>query len=244
MPLGPPYSNPPIVEALLDIQVELPGGFQLESFRKCHKRVKKDFPELTQAQQLTTQFSFGPELSSSATARPAGFVFKSADKKQWFQARGDGFTYNRLEKYPGWDAFVGEANRLWGEFRRVAHPVGYKRIALRYINRVDCPGQSVDLPTYFLTNPQVGPSLPQRMANFFFQVQLPLIDIESGAIITQTAVPSPKPEHVSVVLDIDIFRTENLPPANELWSLFETLRVWKNKVFEGCITNATRELIQ
>ena len=47
-----------------------------------------------------------------------------------------------------------------------------------------------------------------------------------------------------MVLDIDIFRTEDLP-GNEaqLWELLEQLRQAKNMVFEACITDQTRRLL-
>jgi uncharacterized protein (TIGR04255 family) len=82
------------------------------------------------------------------------------------------------------------------------------------------------------------------MNGFFFQVGLPLDAARANASITQTILEPLRPGQVSILLDIELSRTEGLIGENDLWPLFETLRVWKNKVFEGCITDATRELIR
>jgi uncharacterized protein (TIGR04255 family) len=173
-----------------------------------------------------------------------GYVFLSPDKKQLFQAKRTGFTFNRLAPYPGWDAFFTEAKRLWEEYRKVARPRGYKRIALRYIDRFDFPLSTVQLETYFRTYPEVSRELPQLIAGFFFQLNLPIDEIQAVAAITQTMVEPTTPGHSSVILDIDLYRTEALPSGNELWPLFETLRIWKNKIFEASITESTREFIR
>ena len=134
--------------------------------------------------------------------------------------------------------------RDFGRNRRIARPRGYKRLALRYIDRFDFPFPTVKLETYFRTYPEVSRDLPQLMAGFFFRFNLPINDITATATITQTMVESTTPEHSSVILDIDLYRTESLPSGNELWPLFETLRIWKNKIFEACLTDSARELIR
>src|SRR4051794_27014740 len=98
----------PIVEAVLDIQVDLPGDFALESLRKCQQRVKKDYPESQDTQHVTGEISIGPKVSTSTSSEQAGYVFPSSDKNQLFQAKRTGFPFNRLAPYPGWDTFFTE----------------------------------------------------------------------------------------------------------------------------------------
>ncbi len=240
---GSPYSRPPLVEALLDIQVDL-GEMPTESLLRCPNKVKKDYPGVKKAQQNTVEFSFGKKVSSSASSESTGYVFASPDKKQLFQAKRSGFTFNRLEPYLGWDAFIAEAKRLWPEYCKITKPPTWNRLALRYINRFDIPLPVINLETYFRTYPEVSRDLPQFMQGFFFQFNLPIEEIGSMATITQTGVSEPtKPDCTSIILDIDLYRIESLPAENEPWPLFETLRIWKNKIFESCITDKARELI-
>jgi uncharacterized protein (TIGR04255 family) len=237
------YGRPPIVEALLDVQVELAPTFPVESLAKCQQTVKGEYPQRALAQQITGQVTVGKSLSTSATAEAEGYVFASPDKTQLFQAKKTGFTFNRLAPYPGWGPFFAEALRLWEVYRKVARPTAYKRAALRYINRFDIPGQEVKMEAYFRTYPEISRDLPQVMVRFFSQVSLPIEDAQATATITQTAVEPALPGHSSIILDIDVFRAGELR-GNELQNLFETLRIWKNKIFEACLTDASRELIR
>jgi uncharacterized protein (TIGR04255 family) len=57
-------------------------------------------------------------------------------------------------------------------------------------------------------------------------------------------VPPPAENLVSVVLDIDVSKMGlELSTDDEVWNMLELFRLQKNLVFEGCITNNTRELI-
>jgi uncharacterized protein (TIGR04255 family) len=77
------------------------------------------------------------------------------------------------------------------------------------------------------------------------QLVMPLEDIKSRAVITETLIDPLAPNVVSIVLDIDIFRTDDLPSEEAaLWAVVEQLRNAKNKVFEGCITDKARELFR
>jgi uncharacterized protein (TIGR04255 family) len=46
-------------------------------------------------------------------------------------------------------------------------------------------------------------------------------------------------------LDIDLFRTENIPGREQdLWECIESVRELKNSIFETCITDASRRLFE
>ena len=77
------------------------------------------------------------------------------------------------------------------------------------------------------------------------QLQLPLPDTRTACVINQTIIESSKPNTVAVVLDIDVFRTSELPQDEaQLWEQMEQLRHEKNRVFEACITDEARRLFQ
>jgi uncharacterized protein (TIGR04255 family) len=49
--------------------------------------------------------------------------------------------------------------------------------------------------------------------------------------------------HVSLLLDIDVFCTEQIPSNEaELWRMIDHAGPIKNRVFEQCITNESRKL--
>lgn len=234
------YSRTPITEAIIDFQVELPDGVGLSDLERCQDAAypcKKALP-----------VSVGPtelEVATSATSRQVGFLFASADEKQVFQARSDGFTMHRLAPYEGWEPFRDEARRLWDLYRQTARPRKVARVAVRYINRLDLPVPLVEMKDYLRTCPEVSPDLPQGLEEFFMQLNIPQRDIKSTLLLRETVVPAPPSGVASVVLDIDLFRSDGIPPDDAgIWACLETLRARKNEIFEACITNRTREVIQ
>jgi uncharacterized protein (TIGR04255 family) len=239
------YSKPPLVEALLDFQVELPASFAVESLEQCHDKLRADYPTSHPLKKAFGKFEFGDEVTASASSHPMGYRFTSADGLQLFQARPDGFTHNRMAPYLGWEPFRTEARRLWTVYREVAKPVAVKRVAVRYINRIDIPVLGVELKDYLRTSPEVSSDLPQGMAGFFMQVTLGVPDLKAFVTLTETGATPPAPDTTSLVFDLDLFRADELPTDEEgLWALLELFRDKKDAIFEACITDKTRELIR
>lgn len=239
-----PYTRPPIVEAVLDIQAELPAGISLADLERCQRKIKKAYPTQKAVQHFSGEVTLGASVTTTTSSEFSGHVFSSFDGKQLFQAKRTGFTYNRLAPYPGWAAFIREAQRLWEEYRRVVRPIRVTRLALRYINRFDIPLPTVKLEDYFRTYLEVARDLPQELAGFFFQLQLSLPEAKATVIITKTVVKPVSPSTTSVLFDLDLYRTDEIPPSLDIWPLFEDLRLCKNRVFEACITDHCRELIR
>ncbi|MBX9678661.1 MAG: TIGR04255 family protein, partial [Gemmataceae bacterium] len=162
----------------MDFQVELPKGFAACNLEKCQDPVKAEYPIFQPLKHAFGKFELGDQVTASATSQEIGYRFVSADGLQLFQARKDGFTHNRLAPYLGWEPFRTEARRLWSVYREVAKPVSVKRVAVRYINRIDIPLPGPELKEYLRTSPEVSPALPQGMASFFMQVTLPVDELK------------------------------------------------------------------
>jgi uncharacterized protein (TIGR04255 family) len=239
------YKNPPITEAIIDIRVELSPKFAVSGLNKAHNGLEGDYPTVQERHAAFGQMQIGPQVSATAGSQHIGYLFRSCDDKQIYQARLDGFTMSRLAPYENWKALRDEARRLWDIYRSVAKPAKVTRLAVRYINRIDIPLPLKDFKDYLRTVPEVSPDLPQGLAGYFMQLTVPLEDIKSLALINETIIESASENVVSVVLDIDVFRTADLPADEEnMWTFFEELRACKNHIFEACITDKTRELFQ
>lgn len=236
------YSRSPIVEAIVAFQVELPESVKVADLESCQDRAypgKKVLDCPTDSDEMDT------EGSTPAGARSRGFLFSSADGKQLYQARSDGFTMHRLAPYEGWECFRDEARRLWAVYRRIARPRKLARVAVRTINRLDLPLPVVEMKDYLRTSPEVSPDLPQGLAGFFMQLNIPQPDVGSTLLLRETIVPPPAPGVASVVLDIDLFRIEVIPSGDAaMWTFIDSLRTRRNEIFEACITDRTRERIQ
>lgn len=239
------YSRAPITEAIIDLRLKLPKDASLAQLEECGKEEAERYPEKSILKVGVSHVEMGESLKTSASSREIGFLFRSKDAKQIFQVHLEGFTVNRLAPYVGWEAFRDEARRLWRLYRKIARPVQLDRVAVRYINRLDLPLPIAELKEYLRTVPEVSPGLPQTLANYFMHLNIPFEDLKLTLVLNQTVVAPPDPSRVSIALDIDLYRTEELTWSDEwLWETLEKLHVRKNEIFEACITDKTRELIK
>lgn len=245
------YRNAPITEAALDIRVRLPEGADIGIL----EQVQDDgYPNL---RQRPVKIEFKVDASNALgesvpkgeiTNTPLGFSYSSLDQKQVFQARVDGFTHNRLAPYLNWHSFSAEARRLWGVYREVAKPEIIEILGLNYVNQISIPfGQPFE--DYFQTHIHISSELPQGVNTYSlsFQTTWPEGDNILG-FVGQSLAPPFREGYSTMVLSIQAFTTVQKPVVevheSDIWGIFEKLRVVKNSLFEGCISDKVREDIR
>ena len=68
-------------------------------------------------------------------------------------------------------------------------------------------------------------------------------EIDGKVLVNAATVSSPLIDHVSLLLDIDLFKDQNIPQKDkEFWDLLAALRHQKNMLFEAFVTDQAREL--
>jgi uncharacterized protein (TIGR04255 family) len=103
----------------------------------------------------------------------------------------------------------------------------------------------IEFKDYLRTVPEVSPDLPQALSGYLMQLVMPLEDIKGMVAITETLIPPPSPNSVSIVLDIDVSVPDTMPSdSNVIWETFEKLRGKKNLVFNACLTAKAKELFK
>jgi uncharacterized protein (TIGR04255 family) len=243
MAKGQPYKNAPITEAIIDIRVKPRAGLVLADSERAWQEEEARFPKKSAIIFAIGEMEVGNQVSASARSEQTGFKYSSSDEKLIFQSRLSGFTLSRLAPYESWEPFSTEGRRLWTIYRDRLQPEAVTRLAVRYINRIDLPASGAELKDYFRTSPEISPDLPQLMEQFFMRVMLRQEDVRASSVINMAPVQSPLPGGVSIVLDIGLFRAEDVPQEEEaVWNVFESLREKKDQIFEACITDRTREL--
>jgi len=184
-----------------------------------------------------------PSIATSAGAD--GLMFRSPEEQKVVQARLDGFTFNKLKPYEQWEIFRDEARNLWNVYYKIAKPVRVTRIALRYINRIEIPFPIRDFKDYILTVPEIAPTLPQGLQQFFMRLDIPMPNTLAMARITQTLAKRTEDQRLPFIFDIDVWQLIDYEgQANEMWDEFEKLREIKNKIFFESITEKTKELFR
>jgi uncharacterized protein (TIGR04255 family) len=240
-------SNAPIAEALLDIQVKLPDGFEYERLAEFQASIEERYPKRRVRKEWQAQLKVeSDELSSQHTGTTVGFLFVSQDDLQVAQARVNGFSFSRLQPYNNWEAFSQEAKQLWNLYVKVASPQSISRIALRYINRIPLPFPVADFKDYVRTVPCISSDVSSGITNFFMQVATPVPEYDANVTITETLESVVNEgKTLPLILDIDVSQSGSFEPNSEnLWVAFERLRELKNSFFFSSITSKTEELFK
>ncbi len=241
------YTKPSITEALIDLRVELPADVALASLREMHRSFELDYPTVEEMFVGQAKFQGHPSPTASASQSNVGYRFSSTDQKRILQVRLDGFTFSQLEPYETWEVLRDEAKRLWNIYRSTTQPKIIRRVAVRYINRLDLPltSGSLDFKDYLQTAPEISPHLPQGLSDYFMQLQIPQQDLQASLVLNEATLPQAQSDIISVLLDIDLFSEVEFPTDSDaMWNLLEKFHDRKNKVFEACITDKTRELLK
>jgi uncharacterized protein (TIGR04255 family) len=241
------FPKAPIKEAVLDLRAELPPTVRLDRLSTFQERIRERYPQKRERKhwEATLGFNEGGLQTPVSKGGIDGFLFSSSDGLNTVQARLDGFTFNRLHPYDRWETFRDEAKGLWEHYLQVATPTAVKRLALRYINRLELPLPFKDFKEYILTTPEISPALPQGLKTFFMRLEIPHESYQAVAIITETMEAPSSTLRLPVILDIDVIRETTVSPSSsEIWQVFEQLRDFKNEIFFNSITEKAKELFR
>ena len=236
-----PYPKAPITEAIVNIQVKRDPEIEINKLREMADQLKDQYPGRLDARLLKGTLQLGAKATANTTEQHLGFVLTDEPKQRVAQLRVDGFSYSMLAPYTNWPEFTAEARKVWETYRQPEMTL--TKIAVRYVNRIDIPLPIRDFRDFLRTYPELSSDMEPYLSGYFMQLQCPQPGLEAIAIVTQGMIPAPKPNVVSILLDIDLARSINLPSSEQdLWTLLERFRGCKNSIFEACITNRTRSL--
>ena len=209
------YTKDPLVESIIDFQVDLPSEIILADLEQCGELTK--YPHVSS--------SLGQRGEEAGEPEQPSILFRSAGGRQMFQVHLQGLTFNWLPPSGPWEEMRDEARRIWDRYRRVARPTKVKRVAVRGIYRLDFPLPLPSMKDYLRTFPEIRTALPQALNGFFMRLHIPHADIQGALLLSETVIdPDHQDNRCTIVLDIDMFRQANLPQADsEVWAVAEAL---------------------
>ncbi|MGQ0672816.1 MAG: TIGR04255 family protein [Hyphomicrobium sp.] len=241
---SPTYPRAPIIEAV--IQFRVMADVELRLQEKVAKKLKTGYPHSQPLKAIeVTLDNTGGRVGVSQNSE--GYRLASDDQTEVVIINSRGITAARLAPYTGWPNLRARAEAAWQAWREVTPAHAIERIGVRMINRIDIPAKPEpiwQLHEYLRLFPAIPTLTDAPMSNYMVQVSIPTFDPLWMATLTSTVFqPPPVPGHNSVLLDIDVARTSNIPLNNaQLWPVVDLARTIKNDLFERCITDATREL--
>jgi len=244
------FSKAPIVEAVLDIECDMPPGHKLASLegvaRDCFRdRYPKFRAQFLQEHKIETKPDQPPQLSVRRDVQALQFL--QEDEKQLVQVRMQGFSFNRLAPYGGLDDYLPEIEHAWRLFIKIASPAQVRAIRLRYINRILLPlaGGNVQLDDYL----KVAPHLPDEKSLTFtgFLNQHSAVEIETGHQVNLVLTTQPSEgEYLPLIFDNSVAAVDVGEPENWPWIVtkIQALRILKNRIFRNTLTEKCQNLFQ
>ena len=240
------YPRAPIVEAVIQILVAAPTEPPVLE-RIAHK-LKGIYPNSEPLQEFKIEIAnTGGQIG--VAQNPQGFRLANNDQTDILLINPRGITAARLAPYPNWQHLRDKANAAWQEWKDATprHPIA--RLGVRYINRIDVPQDPAEpfkVQDYLNFYRQATPITGEPMLGYLLQIVVPTFVPSWTATVTTTPLgDSQVPNHASVLLDIDVMRTAEIPLNDaQLWPVIDQARAIKNDIFERCITDASRRLFQ
>jgi len=242
-------ANPPIVEAVLDFDCDLPPSLDFESMRDAVKSAYAEkYPKFKlsfiQQARIEAKSDAPPEMS----VRRGIQAFQCFDEteKQLVQVRAQGYSFNRLAPYTSLDDYLPEIQRTWDLFSKLMSPVQVRVIRLRYINRILVPlknGQ-VDLRRYLRGSPR---SADGKLMMTGFLNQYTAVEKDTGHEVNVVITSQPPDNDRSpIIFDNGAACEAKLPPEewNSIVAKIESLRDLKNRVFKNTLTARCLNLFQ
>jgi uncharacterized protein (TIGR04255 family) len=245
----PHLRTPPIVEAVLDIDCDLPPAFNLAGLEVAARaafvdRYPKFRPQVMQEHRV--EMNVGA-LNTSTRQVVQALQFLQEDERQLVQIRVNGFAFNRLAPYATLDDYLPEIERTWRLYVGLVSPVQIRVVRLRYINRivVPMPTPVIDLDEYL----KIAPQLPDEanLMLYAFLIQQAALEKETGHHVTLVLTSqAPANEKLPIILDITVASNVNAEPDD--WSTIKAtiaaLRTLKNRVFLNTLSDKCIELFQ
>ena len=240
----------PIVEAVLDINCDMPPAFDLaalegparDAFRAQYPKFRTRFLEQHRFESMADE----PTKHFAKRAIQA-LQFLHDDEKQLVQVRTQGFSFNRLALYTSLDDYLSEIQRTWKLFVEIASPVQIRVIQLRYINRILLPltDGRVELKIYFKSSPKLPDENKLLFAGFLNQQTAVEADTGRQVNIVLASQP-PEKEKYSIIFDICVTSAGAATAKDWTWILAEiqSLRDLKNRIFRNTLTRKCLSLFQ
>ena len=241
------FPDPPIVEAILFIEVLPPLDLTKDAIRRIADLVGDTLPRHERLEQTTADFAFGSDgLTVRGIERDRDqHRFIAEDGQRLLQLRHQGIAFNMFAPYPGWERFRSGAQETWRAVEGVFPIEHIARIGVRYVNRINLPDEELSLGEFLNTAPTVPSTISTSLAGFFLRLLIPDPASQARAIM-RVGIEPPSSQRVNQqVLTIDIDATLDGPiDSGEVWNLIDQLRDFKNRLFFESITDRTRELFR
>jgi uncharacterized protein (TIGR04255 family) len=240
--MGRKYSNPPIIEAICEFKFAPSSAWDITVPGLLFEKIRADFPlkeqtvrneiRLEQTQDGVKQHVEVNQLATFLAENRTPFVMV-ADRH---------LSIHFTAPYPSWTKVLPTLETVWVALHQIVSPLKIARIGLRFVNRITFKNLAdFNIPEYFLFRPELGPSLPQPMAQFAIMAAIPYESENDLCRFQLVSIDNDQPDAMDFLLDIDyaLMNVDAVSPDSALqW--VATAHDHIEEVFESCITDKLR----
>jgi len=239
------YKKPPVAEAVCEFQFLGAKEWDWTIPGLLYQEIKSEFPQ--KRQEKAFEITIAPQegrVQQSLAGSLSKIQFVRENNSAMVQVGPDLLSVNVSAPYPGWETFETLIRRQFEIYLKTAHPSGFKRIGLRYINRVVFQASGIETTDYFYYYPQLPKTVAQMHGPFSMRV---LHEYEGGRDVLNLQMGHLPPigQNLVIALDLDYYLakpgTVELPRGLE-WVSTAHSRI--EEMFEACITDKTRDLFE
>ena len=237
------YKNPPIIEALCEFQFEPSQIWDLTVPGLVYEKISDLFPKKKQQTRIETQMSSEKGKVSQQVKQVPRIQFLSEDEAALVQLGPDLLTVNHLKPYPTWGQFYPLIKQNLDVYRDTVNPKGFKRIGLRYINKIIIETETLELADYFNFYPNIPGEMPQVHDKFISRLEFSYENARDLLMVTLGGTEFDVPDNPAFILDIDYAMvTPNAIALDQVEDWIEMAHTVIENTFEACITDKCRSL--
>jgi uncharacterized protein (TIGR04255 family) len=237
------YPNPPIQEAICEVHFDLSDPLALPRMELLKAVWASEYSEQRWVSERNVKFQISPEgIQTQDRNLGQRLICKTTDGRRLVQLSGLFLAVNQLKPYPGWEESFRDTVLLRAkELQKTVGPLRFKRVGLRYINRVDFPQVPLVWEDWFelkLPTPDL-PEARQREFQMQFHYELPA---SRRLIVNVAALGSPDGKVSPVILDLDLVWEGTPREPAELRQTLELVHGPHKLAFEAYLNDTTRKL--
>jgi uncharacterized protein (TIGR04255 family) len=225
------------VEALCEFGFSPSGDWNQELVAALQAAYKSGFPERKDLKTIQAQVAVNAQGIHQGLLQGERIQFVSQDGASMVQVAPNTLTINDLKPYSGWDAFKPAILSALTTYQQVAIPTTLFRAHLRYINRIELDGPTVELDDWFqfsFRQPEVS-DLPGA-ATYIVGAQYPFSENASLRVEVATA-PSTDNNVLAAMLDLEyISMGENVLSFDDVNAWLEEAHSRIESAWLGSIT--------
>jgi len=238
------YRHPPIVEALCTFHFTSQADWDPTVPGRLYERLTGSYPERPKQEELVA-----PDFNDKASPDGPGVTLGRPSSRITFRngnrllsVRENAIGIHCLAPYEGWPSLRRRLDDALAAYEKVASPESIDELTVRYVNRVDIPGDNLDLSKYFTISPSLPPAFPATLTGFFDRVEMRYDEIPAEISFTWTSLVKPPSKDVaSFILDLELIYREKCQVSESI-KILDDLHDREKSAFESLIKQPLREI--